>query len=49
MITDIANMLENRPYICVINMYPRKIHKVIESDNGSIVKVSSVIFIDLLA
>ena len=36
MITDVARILVYRPYIWVITIYPRKIHNVIESGNGSI-------------
>ena len=48
MITDIANMLVNLPYIWDIKMYPRKIHRVRESSNLSIVWLPCVTFIDFL-
>jgi hypothetical protein len=35
MITDIAKVLVYRPYIWAITMYPRRIHRVRESGNGS--------------
>ena len=48
MITDIARVLVYRPYIWVITMYPRKIHKVSESDNGSTGSERVTLFIDLV-